>query len=95
MLELKGQVVNCLETPKGTSKEGVEYGGVHQVQLMCEEVLKNGEKRVQLYTLRADNLEPFRKLQGREVRVPVGCFARGNQLFFYLQRHAAPHSADA
>lgn len=95
MLQLQGQVMNVLETPRGTTREGQEYGGVHQVQLLCEEHLRNGEKRMQLHTLRADDVEPFRKLQGRMVAVPVGVFARGGNLYFYLQKQATPKAIQA
>lgn len=88
MLTLNGQVMNVLEVPEGTKKDGTEYGGYHQVQLLCEEALKNGDKRMNLFTLSCDNPEPFRKLVGRPVSVPVGVFARGGALSFYLLKGA-------
>lgn len=86
MLHLQGQVMNVLVTPTGRNAEGKEYGGTDQVQLMCEEALRNGEKRMALFTLRTDNLDEFRKLIGQQVRVPVGVFAKGNALTFYMQK---------
>ena len=86
MLTLNGQVMNVLEVPEGKKRDGTEYGGYHQVQLLCEEPLKNGEKRMNLFTLSCDNPEPFKKAQGRPVSVSVGAFARGSQIHFYLQK---------
>lgn len=88
MLTLNGQVMNVLEMPAGTKKDGTEYGGYHQVQLLCEEPLKNGEKRMNLFTLSCDDPEPFRKAIGRPVSVPVGVYARGGAISFYLQKGA-------
>jgi len=90
MLTLQGTIANVLLTPAGTSKDGSEYGGYHQVQLMCEEDLKNGEKRLALFTLRTDQPAEFQELLGSTVRVPVGVFARAGTLNFYMQRGASP-----
>lgn len=88
MLKMTGQVMNVLEVPRGTKRDGTEYGGYHQVQLMCQEPLKNGESRFNLFTLSTDDPQGFRKAQGQTVTVPVGAFARGGQMFFFLQKGA-------
>lgn len=90
MLSLTGQVMNILETPTGTRKDGTEYGGFHQVQMLCEEHLTNGETRLGLFTLRCDDPGPFEKLKGRPVRVPIGAFARAGTIHYYLQAGAVP-----
>ena len=47
MLTLNGTVANIYEAPKGVNKEtGEAYGGQHRIQVMCENTLKNGEKRI-------------------------------------------------
>lgn len=90
MLLLSGTVANVLETPVGTRKDGTEYGGFHQVQMLCEEPLTNGGTRLGLFTLRCDDVELFEKLKGRRVRVPVGAFARAGAIHYYLQAGAVP-----
>ena len=90
MLLMTGQVANVLETPKGKNREGQEYGGYHQVQLLCDQTLTNGEKRMEIFTLRTDHPEEFRKLQGKAVSVPVGVFARGGNLNFYMEKGGLP-----
>lgn len=93
MLTLAGQVMNVLETPKGVNKKtGEEYGGYHQVQLLCREELQNGETRMQLQTLSTDHPEAFKPLQGKVVRVPVGAFARGGTLHFFIPKGSKPET---
>lgn len=93
MLMMSGQVANVLETPKGVSKKtGEEYGGYHQVQLLCREDLQNGETRMQLFTLSTDRPEDFKTVQGKSVRVPVGAYARGNDLRFFIPKGSKPET---
>jgi len=94
MLTLQGQVVNVFETPKGTNREtGEVYGGLHRVQIMAENVLKNGSKRVELVDLTVDDPAPFQRLQGRSVRVPVGAFVAGTMIrYFHLKGASSPVS---
>ena len=90
MLELTGRVQNILVTPKGTTKDGDEFGGYHQVQLLVEDTLRNGEVRMKFENLRADRHEDFQALKGRLVRVPVGVYVRNNSAGFFMQREAIP-----
>lgn len=93
MLMMTGQVANVLEAPKGVSKKtGEQYGGYHQVQLLCQEELQNGETRMQLHTLSTDHPEAFRAVKGRSVRVPVGAFARGGSLHFFIPKGGKPEA---
>jgi hypothetical protein len=91
MLSLTGQVLNVLEVPKGTKKDGTAFGGYHQVQLLCEEPLKNGELRMQLFTLSTETPDAFQDAVGRSVTVPVGVFAKGGSIHFYMLK--TPHRA--
>ena len=95
MLLMTGQVANVLKTPKGVNRDGEEYGGNDQVQLLCEQILTNGEKRMEMFTLRCHNPDEFRKLQGQLVTVPVGCFARNSALVFYLEKGGKPEALRA
>lgn len=90
MLTLEGQVVNVFVTPQGTNREtGEIYGGTYRVQIMAENVLKNGATRVELIDLPVDDPSPFQRLQGRRVRVPVGAYVSGGSIrFFHLKAGA-------
>lgn len=94
MLQLQGRVENILITPEGKTREGREYGGDHQVQLLCKEALRNGEMRLSLFTLRCDDPNAFKRHSGKEIRVPVGVFVKGNALTFYMQKGAAPEPVE-
>lgn len=82
-LLLKGMVQNTLFTPEGKTREGKAYGGAHQVQLLCNETLRNGEVRLQLFTLTVDDPAPYEARKGQEVTVPVGVFANQGKVQFY------------
>ena len=52
MLTLNGMILNIYESPKGTNKStGEIYGGQHRIQVMCENTLQNGEKRMEMVDL--------------------------------------------
>jgi len=92
MLLMTGKVLNVLLTPEGVNREGEKYGGRHQVQLLCEESLQNGEKRNSLFTLTCEEPDQFKKLSGQNIAVPVGCFARGGVLSFYMEKGGIPRA---
>ena len=90
MLTLNGQVVNVFQSPTGKNKEGVEYGGQDRVQIMAQNTLKNGDTRVDLINLTVTNSEAYKTLQGRNVRVPVGVFAKDGTINFYVAPGTLP-----
>lgn len=92
MLTLNGTVLNVFRTEASTDrKTGEVRPAADRVQIMAENVLQNGEKRNELVTLKVENGEPYRKLIGRPVRVPVGAFVSGSAVQFYaLKGQGAP-----
>jgi len=93
MLTLTGMILNVLETPKGVTKEGAEYGGYHQVQVQAEEVLKNGQKRLSLLNLTTDAPDAFKSLVGQSVALPVSAWARAkNDVQYQLVPGAIPEA---
>jgi hypothetical protein len=78
---MHGQVANVLVTPEGTTRDGKDYGGKHQIQLLCEEVLRNGEKRLQLFTLNTNRPDDYKA--GTVADVPVGVFVTPKGVQFY------------
>lgn len=84
MLTLNGNVANIYESPKGVNKTtGEAFGGQHRIQVMCENTLQNGEKRIELVDLTIDDVTPYRELVGRPVSVPVGVYINGGKPAFY------------
>lgn len=85
MLTLNGQVANIYETPKRVNKTtGEEYGGQYRMQIMCENTLQNGEKRIELIDMGVDDVIPYRDLVGKPVSVPVGVYISANKPAFYV-----------
>ena len=96
MLTLNGIVQNVLNVPARTDKKtGEIYPAKHQIQILAENDLPNGQKRLDLVTLTTEHPEAFRKLLGRPVNVPVGVF--GQSITYYAlkgqQGPAAPLSS--
>ena len=91
MLTLEGTVMGVYETPKGTTKDGDEYGGKARVQLLGNVWLRNGQSKRDLIDLTVEDPEPFKAVEGANVRVPVGVFARGgNAMFFHAKSAPDP-----
>jgi hypothetical protein len=91
MLTLNGIVQNVLDTPARTDKKtGEIYAAKTQVQILAENTLQNGQKRLDLVTLTTDHPDAFRKLLGRPVSIPVGVFASGQVTYYALKGQAAP-----
>lgn len=93
MLTLNGQVANIYESPRGVNKTtGEAFGGQHRIQVMCENTLQNGERRIELVDLTLDDVVPYRDKLGQQVSIPVGVYVSGSRAAFYAlknQRKAA------
>lgn len=86
MLQLEGQIINVFEAPKGTNKDGQEYGGQSKVQLLGQVWLKNGESKSELLTLTCEG-SVFAPLVGKKIQVAVGAIApsKGTIIYFIPQ----------
>jgi len=84
MLTLNGTILNTYLTPTGKNKEGESYGGQEKIQIMCENTLKNGEKRNELIDLTVKDSAKF--TAGEVISIPVGVFImKGEAKFYALQ----------
>lgn len=84
MLTLNGKVANVFESPKSVNREtGEVQGGKSRVQIMAQNVLQNGETRLELVNLTVESIESYKKLLGRFVRVPVGAFVSSGAVMYY------------
>lgn len=94
MLLLNGTVANVFDTPASTDKKTGEVRPAStRVQIHAENTLENGQKRMELVTLKVEDGEPYRKLTGKAVRVPVGAFASGGGVLFYALKGNLPAAA--
>lgn len=84
MLTLNGTVQNVFSKPASTDKETGEIRPASDhVQILAENVLESGEKRLDMVTLKVHAIEAYRKLMGQRVSVPVGAFVSGKNIQFY------------
>lgn len=95
MLTLNGTVANVFDTPESTDrKTGEIRPAATRIQIMAENTLQNGQKRVELVTLKVDKGDPYRKLVGQPVSVPVGAFVSGTAVQFYALKDPAAATAE-
>jgi len=98
MITLNGQLINTFTAPKGTNKDGEEYGGQDKIQLLAKMELPNGEHRMEMLTLTAPNVEPFKAHLNKLIRVPAGAFVSGKSIQWFIPksadlRHLGPSTA--
>jgi hypothetical protein len=88
MLTLNGIVQNVFSKPASTDKEtGEQRPATDHVQILAENILESGEKRLDMVTLKVHAIETYRKLVGQRVSVPVGAFVSGKVIQFYSLRN--------
>lgn len=92
MLTLNGTVQNVFEKPESKDRETGEIRPAStQAQILAENILESGEKRLEMVTLKVHAGESFRKLVGKFVRVPVGAFvAQGTIKYYALKNEQQP-----
>jgi hypothetical protein len=91
MLTLNGKVANLYESPRGVNKTtGESYGGQNRLQLICENILQNGETKIELVDLGIDDVSPYRDSVGAVVSVPVGVYVNGGKPAFYALKGQGP-----
>lgn len=84
MLTLNGTVLNVFDTPASTDKKTGEIRpAATRVQIQAENTLENGQKRIDMVTLKVSDGELYKKLTGKPVRVPVGAFIANGAILYY------------
>lgn len=96
MLTLNGTVANIFESPESKNRDtGEIIQSRPRVQIMAENTLQNGQKRMELVTLTTDTPDDFKRLLGRPVRVPVGAFVSGTAVQYYALKGQKPEPIPA
>ena len=92
MLTLNGIVQNVFTKPQSTDKTTGEIRpATENAQILAENFLESGEKRLEMVTLKVLAGDAYRKLVGKFVRVPVGAFvANGSILYYALKNEPNP-----
>lgn len=89
MLTLNGTLVNLFDIPAKTDKKtGEMYPAAVRLQIQAENTLQNGQKRLELIDIKVGKADPYQKLLGQPIRLPVGVFATGaGGLIFYALKN--------
>lgn len=91
MFTLCGQVVNSFVQPGGTSKKtGEVFDPRDKVQILGHIPLQGGGTKLDLVTLNVEDARLFQAAQGKTVRVPVGVYAIGKTVGYFIPQGAKP-----
>lgn len=92
MLTLNGLIHSVFSKPESKDKETGEIRpATNHAQILCDNVLESGEIRSDLVTLKIHDLDAFRGLVHKTVRVPVGAFvAQGKVQYYSLKTEPTP-----
>lgn len=91
MFTLCGQVANVYVQPGGVSKKtGEEFDPRDKVQILGHIPLQGGGSKLDLVTLNVEDARLFQAAQGKTVRVPVGVYAIGKSVGYFIPQGAKP-----
>ena len=91
MFTLCGQVANVYVQPGGTSKKtGDVFDPRDKVQILGHVPLQDGKTKLDLITLNVENARLFEQAINKTIRVPVGVYASGKTVGFYIPQGAKP-----
>lgn len=91
MFTLCGQVANVFVQPGGTSKKtGEVFDPRDKVQILGHVPLQGGGTKLDLVTLNVEDARLFQAAQGKTVRVPVGVYAIGKAVGYFIPQGAKP-----
>lgn len=95
MLTLNGVIQNVFTKPESKDKTTGEIRpATENAQILAENILESGEKRLEMVTLKVHAGDAYRKLIGQAVRVPVGAFvANGSIMYYALKNEPQPLTA--
>lgn len=87
LFTLCGQVANVYVQPGGVSKKtGEAFDPRDKVQILGHIPLPEGGKRLDLITLSVEDARPYQAAVGKQIRVPVGFFASGRNVAYFIPR---------
>lgn len=91
MFTLCGQVANVYVQPGGTSKKtGEAFDPRDKVQILGHVPLQGGGSKLDLVTLNVEDANAFKQYQGKAIRVPVGVYAVGKTVGYFIPQGSKP-----
>lgn len=87
MLTLNGLLDNVFNTPSSADKKTGEVRPASvRAQLYAENHLENGERRLELVTIKVADYAAYKALEGKQVSIPVGAFVANNSIVYFEQK---------
>jgi len=91
MFTLYGKVANVYHQAGGVSKKtGDIFDPRDKVQILGQIPNNEGGHKLDLVTLNVENSKDFTDQIGQNVRVPVGFFATGKNVVYFIPRGSEP-----
>lgn len=91
MFTLCGQVAMVYVQPGGVSKKtGEAFDPRDKVQIIGHIPLQGGGTKLDLVTLNVEDARIFQAAQGKTIRVPVGVYAIGKTVGYFIPQGAKP-----
>jgi hypothetical protein len=91
MFTLCGQIANVYVQPGGTSKKtGESFDPRDKVQILGHVPLQDGTTKLDLVTLNVEDARLFQTHQGKTIRVPVGVYAIGKTVGYFIPQGCKP-----
>lgn len=91
MLTLNGLVQNVFNQAESTDRKTGEVRPSHdKVQILAVNIMENGDKRMDMVTMKVPNGEPYRKAVGQMISVPVGAFVADGKVAYYVLKNETP-----
>ena len=94
MFTLCGQVAHVYVQPGGTSKKtGEAFDPRDKVQILGHLPLVGGGHKLELVTLNVEDARLFQSALNKTIRVPVGVYAIGKTVGYFIPQGAKPQLA--
>lgn len=96
MFTLYGQVANVYVQPGGTSKKtGEVFDPRDKVQILGHVPLQGGGSKLDLVTLNVEDASGYQAFLGKYIRVPVGAYAVGKTVGYFIPQGSQPQPLKA
>ncbi len=91
MFTLCGQVAMVFVQPGGVSKKtGEEFEARDKVQILGKLPIPGGGTKLELIDLVTDDIQAFKSLHGKQIRVPVGVYAVRGSVGYFIPKGSKP-----
>lgn len=91
MFTLCGTVVKIYVQPGGTSKKtGEVFDPRDRVQILGDIPLQGGGSKFELVSLNVEDATIFKQFENKQMRVPVGVYALGKTVGYFIPQGARP-----